>query len=451
MKFIFAAILSVFLAPVALWAESNISCSIPYSHSAHIEFTIDPEDPIIPVVLIQAVETTNAVAATAGALANVGVMQVAHHARMTSILKIVSCKNDFAPQDEAPAFLESPTQLSIGDGVHQYDLGTVIGNWVLQGGIAIVWVGAAKYLGDKETRFPGGLAIPAMILLVPTTTASFNLFHYSSNSERGLGFLSLASEAAASGAVAILLHPSFFKARWSKSQDKWVDGRRNTGFVARYGPVFEDYRNGAPWFLDIEMLMSVATGVLNSYQETGAECKRVVTSAAALSTAYALTFISVRPNTERRDLIIFGTIAGIQAFATTLQATSLLFFSEETQEKTRAAAKSMILAAESALSLKTFYDIGSNIKSAVQYLCSRLNPLGETAPVELQEVLTQRKPPPRTHSPRPSQKTTEPNSRKSSGSSPSGDTQPAKLDDLFRQIENLYGAPPSKKHNKGAP
>ncbi|MBL4818666.1 MAG: hypothetical protein JKY15_05475 [Deltaproteobacteria bacterium] len=391
MRIIFAAIFLLILAQNISFAASNNSCSIPLTHSAHIEDSIDPDDPIIPIAVVQAFEITNSIAATAGALANVGTMQIVQHARLTALLKIVSCKNDFAPDDEAPAWLESPTQLSIGDGIHQHDLGTVIGNWALQGGIAIIWAGTNAYLKQHKinSRFPGGLALPAMILIGPTTKAAFNLSHYSTNAERGAGFMALAAEAVASGTVALLLHPSFFKARWSERREKWVDVKRTEPFVKPYGIIFEDYNQNAYWFLLVDTAMSMATGVLQSYQETEVECKRIVSSAAALSIAYALTFAKLQPNTEHKDLIIFGVIAGVQAVATTLQAFALLVLPEDTQEKTKAAAQSILLAAESALSLKTFYDVGSNIKSAAQYLCSRWQTQqSEESVQELQRVLT---------------------------------------------------------------
>ncbi|MEI6806835.1 MAG: hypothetical protein WCK49_10095, partial [Myxococcaceae bacterium] len=223
-----------------------------------------------------------------------------------------------------------------------------------------------------EARFPGGLTIPVLFLISPTMSSAVSLLRSGTVTEQLVGGLSVTMQAIGTGVVALFLHPTSFKAQWVVEDEEgdWRD-QNEPGYVNRYGILFRDYRDGRHFFITAELLMSMATGILKSYQASESNCRNVVTTAAGMSTAYALSMILLRPNARPNERIFYAAIASIEALALIMQATSLWVASEETQAKTRALAESVVMASEWALIAKSMYDVARRIRSIYHYFQGR--------------------------------------------------------------------------------
>lgn len=363
----FLLILSLFSACATL----AVHYELPFSRSSRFVMvgTAQPAEPALPGVSVKTVQIATTVTTMAGVVSALSVTQVAQGSRAQSVFQMVSCDEDAGSDAGAyPSLMDSPTQLAIGGSTLQYDLGAVIGNWGLLGATASLWTIAALKFGVDKARYPGGLTLPVLFLITPTVTSAVNLLREGSVTQKLVGGCSITAQVIGIGLVAVFLHPSNFGAQWvsKEGEKKWVDDRE-VGFVKHYGMLFEDYRGNRQLFIAGELLMSVATGILKSYQATQGNCKEVVASAAVVSIAYLLSMGLLRPNAEPRDRIFYTAIAGIEALALSTQAIALWAGSKETQAKVRRVTESIVMVAEWALFVKSIYDIGRRIKSVYDY------------------------------------------------------------------------------------
>lgn len=358
----------VFISVTAL-AET---CPIPFSRAGRVVL-IDAE-PIevtsaptaLPKILTQTTQTATGVSTIASVVtAGTG---VGPSIRGLSLQAMLSCDNNDQTDPQPLSWTDSPTQLSIGNSTLKYDLGAVVGNWALLGGLAGVWGAIATKTGTAEIRFPGGLTLPVLFLTGSTATSAVTLLRDGTYSEQIAGGFSLTAQLIATGVVAVFLHPTYFQAVWQTSTGKWVDGMKATpGYVKRYGMLFKDYHSGTHWFITVELLMSLATGILQSYQGTELNCRTLVTASAATSIAYAASILFFRPNIKRPERIFYGAISSLQALALSAQSLALWTASQETQEKVQTVTQSIMAATQWALLVKSVYDLAKAARSIYHY------------------------------------------------------------------------------------
>ncbi|MEI6806236.1 MAG: hypothetical protein WCK49_07000 [Myxococcaceae bacterium] len=366
---LFLMVFQCFFGVSTLAANSDNSCSSLLSRASRVVLIEpEPESPsgtALPVVVTETTRTATTVSTASSII--LSTTQVAQGSRILSLQQMVSCNNNDPTEQTSLSWTDSPTQLSIGNTTQQYNLGAVVGNWAILGGTTACWTALATKLGTEATHYPGALIMPVMFLMSPTTSAAVSLVQQGTTTEQLVGGLSLSVQAIGMGVVAVFLHPTHFGAEWVSNQ--WTD-KNYAGYVKHYGMLFKDYRSGAHAFITAEFLMSMATGLLQSFQSLGNDCRYLITTSAATSTAYALSTVLIRPHQHPHDRIFYGAIASIQAVAINTQAISSWVASEETQQKVRNVTESILTATQWALLAKTVYDLGRYAKTIYDYMRS---------------------------------------------------------------------------------
>ncbi|MEI6790597.1 MAG: hypothetical protein WCK42_05400, partial [Myxococcaceae bacterium] len=120
------------------------------------------------------------------------------------------------------------------------------------------------------------------------------------------------------------------------------------------------------------LLMSMASGVLSSYQSTGGDCKKLLAGNMGTQISYALAQVLLNPNRNRAESIFYGCIAVLQALAVTMPViTWWAGASEETQKKVDTAAQWTVSVTQWALMGKSIYDLGKRIRSVYRNFFTR--------------------------------------------------------------------------------
>lgn len=348
----------------------DTGCGLPFSMATRIVTIKAVPSPFappapqlsgIPHAAAESTTTASSVAAAMSLFSAYSPTQVAQGPRALLAFQMLSCSNASSLEQELLPWTSSPTRLSIGNSALSDHLGAVVGNWALLAGTASLWTLTAAKLGTEKSRFPGGLVWPVLFLTSPTLSSATTLVREGTWSEQLVGGCSVTIQAIGAGVIAVFLHPKNFKAEWI-SETFWEDGS-SPGYVKRYGMLFQNFREGRHWFLTAELLMSMATGLLDSYQEEGSDCQSVVAASAMVSITYALSMAVLRPHQLPMERKFYAGIAGLQALALTTQAISLWGASEETQTKIRTVTESVIMATQWALALKSLFDLGKRAKS----------------------------------------------------------------------------------------
>ncbi|MBH2006831.1 MAG: hypothetical protein I8H75_05805 [Myxococcaceae bacterium] len=349
------------LAHWPLLAESDASCEIPYSRSSRVGW-YEPTAPALPTILTEVTQTGTAVSTIAGILAGLDVTLLSQGTRAYTTLEIASCNDAALPDSGSLSWMDSPTQLSVGHDLLQYHVGAVVGNWILLTGITAGWSIVATQLGMARARIPGGLILPILFLMGPTSSSAVTLLRDGTAVQKVLGGCSITAQSMGLNMLSVFLSPAFFGAQWVRDGQEyaWADASE-PNYVKHYGLLFSDYRGGRQFFVNAELLMSLATGVLKSYQATQTNCKDIVTAAAAVSLAYLASLIVLRPHAEFKDRLFFTSIAALESTALTMQAISLWTGTEESQSTTRTISESIVMVAEWTLTIRTLYDVGRRI------------------------------------------------------------------------------------------
>lgn len=392
--------LTIILAPSLIFANVELiaGCPIPVSQSEHSAFTeILPQPPETPTVLppeiIKTTETAVGVVNALGVVTFMPQTQISQGARSIIVGRLLSCHDsDNEDEPEQPSWTDSPTQLSIGDVNNTLAprAGTVVGNWILFGGISAIWGGLAKYYGPEETGFPGGLSLPALFLLTPTTSAGLSLAHEGEPGEQALGICSMLAQAGGSALVAAAMHPRFFGATWLDALDPgvWGDKAGHEGFVKRDGALFAEYRGGRYAFVLVELAMSTALGVLDSLKASKSHCTATLAAAAGVTSTYAIALLALKPHREFKEHVFLSTIAVTQAAALTTQAIASAVASEETQDKIRPWTQIVVLAGDWALFLKGLYDLANKAHKLWKRVHDHFAPVQDRSTVSVQGIDT---------------------------------------------------------------
>ena len=77
--------------------------------------------------------------------------------------------------------------------------------------------------------------------------------------------------------------------------DKELDEMERVGFCDRYGTLFDSYRPGATWFVVVDCILIIATGVLMAIRPKGGACNQIAFSISGLIGLYLLLLILFRP------------------------------------------------------------------------------------------------------------------------------------------------------------
>ncbi|MBH2006914.1 MAG: hypothetical protein I8H75_06240 [Myxococcaceae bacterium] len=324
---------------------------------------LDLPPPAIPPQVTESAKTGAAVSTLLGTVTAVGLTQVAQNARTGLTLGILACDDRLPAQTGALDWQDSPTRIALGSDDLQYHAGAVLGNWALLLGISSVWGAVAYRIGVFQAHLPGSLILPVLFLISPTTTSSVSLMRQGDASQKTLGACSLIATLVGVGAAGVPTLPWFFRAHWEIEEREWVDVWPGSGWVDRYGELFDTYGPARQGYIIAELFTSVTVGVLKSYQSLQADCSRLLWVAAGVYDAYALSQIGLRPNRNPHVQYFFSGIAGLQALALTTQAIASVAASEETQQQVRSVTQWVVVATEYLMMVKTLFDIGLRVKN----------------------------------------------------------------------------------------
>jgi hypothetical protein len=302
----------------------------------------------------EATQVAQGISTIMSVVAGTSTTQIAQSTRSNFIFQMLSCNNaDNSTYN--PTWIDNPTTLAIGNDKLNTHLGTLVSDWVVIGTVTLIWKGATVYYGQEKTRYPGGLIIPVLFLLPHTTASSMTLIFQGNLYERFIGGLSMATQAIGTGVVAVILLPKYFHAQWNKECGNWEDSDA-TKYTAGYGMLFSDYQ-GYQGFIVAEAIESIGVGFLKACQNTGADCKTLITISAINAAVYAGSLLLLHPHRKTSDKIFYTTIAGIQAAALTTQAIIVWIGSQETQNLVKSVTEPVVMATEWALLLKSCYDV----------------------------------------------------------------------------------------------
>jgi hypothetical protein len=312
---LFFTISMVLVSPL-LAAESELrGCEIPLSFGWEAGVLPIPLVPEKTVPFSDTVVTVSESALAASSILSAALLSheaASQAGRAVLALKIVGCQDNSSITTQPLPWDRSPTTLSIGGDVLQYDRGAVIGNWLIFMGMACSHAGLAKYYGSAEVRYPGALVFPALLLLPATTAAAVELIRFGEASEIVLGSASLGAQLLGALKVANLLKPSNFQSRWDPDTEDWVDTAQTEDATKQYGLLFNNYRDGRQWFLVVEIAFSTATGVLAAYQSLQSACLDLLTSVVVIYGGYAATIIILKPSKTPFNRAYITAVATVQ-------------------------------------------------------------------------------------------------------------------------------------------
>lgn len=351
----------------AVWAtNSTLPCNSLLSRSGRVVLIeADPTQPSQTKPFTQATQVVSSVAVTASVIATPS--QIAQSGRSLALGSLVQCNND-SPMGDALAWTDNPLGLSIGDNDLADNLGAVVGNWAVFGGAAVVWTAITAQINPQTLKHPGGLIMPALALIEPTTRSSISLLIDGTTAQKIAGGFSITALVAGTSLVAVFLHPTNFKASWLNGE--WADTTA-PGYVQRFGMLFEDYKSGAQYFTSAELIMSAGTGLLRSLQSSNLDCRGITTAASALTSGYALATLLKKPHANHHAQIFYLTVSSIQALTMTVQTIAAWSAPQETLDKITQVTSNIMAATQWALFLKSLVDIAYFGKSLFSHFWAK--------------------------------------------------------------------------------
>lgn len=354
---------------------------------------------VIPEAVTVTAKTAGAVASVTS-IAAISPMLVTQANRIGTVTNILSC-NDNSQFDPNPLdWTLSPLQLSIGEGLLQYVDGAVVGNWVLFSGLAVVYTALAKKFGETAVRYPGYLVLPGLFLSSATAQNAVTLIRLGNSVEKSFGSVSLAAQLGVMGFITRILWPSRFQAEVKResarsalyylgqvgvvgqflaskfssaaqqtSKQKWRAKQEDqAAFVKQYGPFFRDYRQDWYGFMVPELLMTLASGTLNSFQiNPQSSCSALLYTTTGVYGVYATTLIALRPHRLRFDRIYFGSVAGMQFSALIIGIAQQNIPSLQNSTKLQAVAEGIPIALQYVTLARSVYDLGIQVTSGYKF------------------------------------------------------------------------------------
>ena len=233
-----------------------------------------------------------------------------------------------AALDDGPVDVAtSPTQMTVGGSPREYVRGAVVGNILLLLGCCMAAIGTMLLFPQRRAAdfwLPGLLYVPFAILLVPLTTASTLLV--ASANPSGIDIVvGLIGYVSVLAPLMLLLRSATvnFRARPVRLNLRRFRGTKmrkllkelyerstvyssfpdSPGFVARweYAGV-ADFVANRQWFVAVEMLLGVATGVIAGMTALGSGWCRALNVAQVLATVdFLVALVLLRPHAVKAN------------------------------------------------------------------------------------------------------------------------------------------------------
>ena len=381
--------------------------------------------PVLPQTVVTGTQTTIVVSTLVVAVVNPSMgVQVT---RASLLLNLVLCESNIG---SPLAIFDSLLQMSVGSTDYRYAAGAIVGNIILiiAFGAAVVLLGFVMALVQGKAlsktlatlHFPSVLLIPIFFVLQSTTSSSFTLLLYVTQSA-GLIILGIIgvlvsvvilftasyftffkfsftyytleeereierlahkrdhqplennSSLQSNGSFALapviklrkLVRDNSFIMRWTSPEGEWYDNMGDDDELRRFGYLFEDYRADRWWYGVIEVGMCVAGGLLDASHPTQfVTCSALVSTTAGVYIVYFLSIVLLRPFRIKINFVISAAIAG-------LQAAGALFMIPATFKSSKdwaTTSSSFVLASLYVSVLRTVYDIVCIISIVVTQL-----------------------------------------------------------------------------------
>ena len=386
---------------------------VAFAEALNLQFAVADDRPRIPQVVAVAVvdsakSSTVAAAATSAMVGNPTI--AAQAGRMSLLLALTQCDSEIPSELD---FSSHPTGVQLGEGEMAVQVGCVVMNTLLMLVFALVqtsigflrWRAASKdflsSLGD--VRFPGLLAVPAMLLVQPTFDAAFTVLVQGTDAGKQLLcvvflvpwigiFVALVwffkkmfeaerktvdldpMESLYTALKAFLFGTGKWVPRTPESEQQAADDiasqllstprsakpserheKHRSPFVRLFGLLFVDYTSHAYWFITVEYGMSIACGVLSGIKPTtDTMCEGIAIASCILYCSYAAALVWKRPYFIMFALVVVLPANVIQAVGS---IATVVYVFEESDTSLRLATILPVVATYILL-VKSFTDFG---------------------------------------------------------------------------------------------
>jgi hypothetical protein len=305
-------------------------------------------------------------------------------ARSNLILQMSQCNFDL---EAPPDFMSSPTRVQIGTVASYYTGGSLMNPFVLLGTglfhfsiVLLVW--RCKRLPTlqcamSKASFPYYQYFVVMLLMQPTVMCSVTaLFETPDAGPKVIASFSLLAVLAVAGQIVWVVSKKFrcVLVPWSKTNrvknffvgpSKWVDitaestnghggksGEDADGdFTRMYGTLFEDYTLNRQWFVYLEVLLNIISGIIEGVHPSPGYCRTFAFATAISFTVYLLLFLVLRPMAAPVMTIFIFSITALQTLGVWLVAIDPL------NPDATAAATSVSLLSMYLIGVKTIFDL----------------------------------------------------------------------------------------------
>lgn len=282
---------------------------------------------------------------------------VAQGSRIASVSRLISCEGTGELSVEPPLWMDSPTQLALGNSELQYLSGAVVGNWLLIGGFELAHAAAARYWGADRLHFPGFGVLPVLLFVSPLTEFSLTLLRLGTGLEKAAGFASLGGCVGLAGLMGWKLWPSHFGARFKKGS--WISKERGSAYVERYGALFEGYQASYYAFILTEYGMSMLLGGLQAMQMSPKiSCSALTASATGILGVYWVAVTALRPSLDPKEKVFLSAVTGLETLALLLESSRSFSESAEKNEALETTAQTIPLTLSYLNFGKAGFDLG---------------------------------------------------------------------------------------------
>lgn len=314
---------------------------------------------IIPPVVVQVSVTASQISSVAN-IATVSPGSVTQGSRMGALASLISCSFDDEFDESSLSWLDSPTQIALGNNEFRHHNGAVLGNWLIIGLIEGSHFALSKKYGLSKTRFPSFGILPYLYLLSPTTRSSTILARQGNALEKAFGVLSIGASSVVVLGMVRVLWPRNFQARFEF--EKWKSLVKGSGFVLQYGLLFEDYYPEKYGFVVAESLMSMGSGYLEAIQaEPFVSCKSLSWGTVGVYGSFAVVMVVLQPQREKIDRYWSVGIAVSEATAALLAAVGQEIDPDRRNQALFAAAQILPVVVGYLVAARTLFDVGHTV------------------------------------------------------------------------------------------
>jgi hypothetical protein len=343
---------------------------------------------VLPVAVVDTAKTVGVASSTVSIFTLSGSNTV-QGTRTATISNVLTCSENKNFTSEPLSWYSSPTQISLGDGMLKYTNGALLGNWVLLGGIAALHSIIAYSWIPSKVSYPGGLMLFNLFLSSQTAQAATTMIRFGDTAEQAFGYISLtlqfASIAATGGflkfgfaATTEIKHANFLvniasqfifkKDVINPMQQKWLPIEEGNNFIKKHGLIFKDYRSEWYGFIGVEMGMTLASGMLDSFNIEPDDCNNLIYAATSIYGAYALTIVALHPHRHPLEKAYYGSIATLQFTAFAIGAIQKSVPDLQNSTKLQTASEIIPVIVQYVTLARTIYEVGSYAKDIYKQL-----------------------------------------------------------------------------------